>query len=59
MANKNDPKTWAMIKEVVDKSNCSKLSSALSHNDNVLSADQSIANAGNDFFGWVLWTNVI
>ena len=50
LANKNNlKKTWGIIKQVINKSKCSKLSSEFSHNGNILNYKKSIANAFNDY----------
>ena len=51
LANKNNlKKTWGIIKQVINKSKCSKLSSEFSHNGSILNDKKSIANAFNDYF---------
>ena len=52
LANKNNLKktTWIIIKQVVDKSKCSKLSSEFFHNGSILNDEKSIANAFNAYF---------
>ena len=51
LANKNNlKKTWDIIKQVINKSKCSKLSSEFSHNGSILNDKKSIANAFNDYF---------
>ena len=51
LANKNNPKkTWGIIKQVINKSKCSKLSSEFSHNGSILNDKKYIANAFNDYF---------
>ena len=51
LANKNSlKKTWGIIKQVINKSKCSKLSSEFSHNGSILNDKKSIANAFNDYF---------
>ena len=51
LANKNNlKKTWGIIKQVINKSKCSKLSSEFSHNGSILNDKKYIANAFNDYF---------
>ena len=51
LANKNNlKKTWGIIKQVINKSKCSKLSSEFLHNGSILNDKQSIANAFNYYF---------
>ena len=51
LANKNNlKKTRGIIKQVINKSKCSKLSSEFSHNGSNLNDKKSIANAFNDYF---------
>ena len=51
LANKNNlKKTWGIIKQVINKSKYSKLSSEFSHNGSILNDKKSIANAFNDYF---------
>ena len=51
MANKNNlKKTWGIIKQVINKSKCSKLSSEFLHNGSILNDKKSIANAFNAYF---------
>ena len=51
LANKNNlKKTWGIIKQVINKSKCSKLSSEFLHNGSILNDKKSIANAFNDYF---------
>ena len=51
LANKNNfKKTWGIIKQVINKSKCSKLSSEFLHNGSILNDKKSIANAFNAYF---------
>ena len=51
LANKNNlNKTWGIIKQVINKSKCSKLSSEFFHNGSILNDKKSIANAFNAYF---------
>ena len=51
LANKNNlNKTWGIIKQVINKSKCSKLSSEFLHNGSILNDKKSIANAFNAYF---------
>ena len=51
LANKNNlKKTWGIIKQVINQSKCSKLSSEFYHNGSVLNDKKSIANAFNAYF---------
>ena len=51
LANKNNlKKTWGIIKQVINKSKCSKLSSEFSHNGSILNDKRSIANIFDYYF---------
>ena len=51
LANKNNlKKTWGIIKQVINKSKCSKLSSEFFHNGIILNDKKSIANAFHAYF---------
>ena len=51
LANKNNlKKTWGIIKQVINKSKCLKLSSELAHNGSALNKTKFIANAFNYYY---------
>ena len=51
VANKHNlKKTWGIIKQVINKSKCSKISSEFYRNGSILNDEISIANAFNDYF---------
>ena len=51
VANKHNlKKTWGIIKQVINKSKCSKISSEFYRNGSILNDKISIANAFNDYF---------